>query len=814
MKAYKLRSILLIAGVTAIVSAARADNPQLTATLYGADSAANDYLVGGAVIPGTIAVGAPYDDGTATDDGSVYIFGRTAAGSWSQAQKITRTDTAATAFGSQVRLTTDGLLFISAELTQSSAGAVFVYVRQSNGTYNFATKLQPSSPISGSKFGASLSYNGGKLVVGAPKEPNGGAVYVFNRIGTTSTFTQVTRLTSSDTSSNDDFGGGVAINGNLIAVGSPSDTVGTSAGLGSVAMFYFNSSTWSQVGTKLTPTGGSAADGFGSDLDFAGSTLVAGWEGADPNSYIDAGAVLLYSVSPIGAATLTQTIYNPSPAPGDRFGDSVAIADELTFVTGGRYGPSSTNVDDGAVWVYRRANTSAAWALATKFNAPITSHGAPLLFGLRAFISGDTVLVPTPYGDGAVNFSGAAYVYDIKFRDCDSDGRDDEWELASGQSFDCNLNGRLDNCDIAAGTSPDVNGDVVPDECQTLNVPGNYASIQAAIDATPTATFKVISVAAGTYSLTTGLSLNGKYVLIRGAGIGQTILNGSALNNQSIMRFTGGEPAYAGVERCTFTEGNTGSLIPNSTAAFGGGGILAINTAAHVYDCRFQYCRSGNGGAMNWLYSDVNIQNCQFQFNASQNGGGGAVIFRSNGAVRNCAFDQNTAGEGSGAAIYVTGTKVTGDTFVVADCTITNNKAFISGSAVAWADNTGTTVGNLMLERCSITNNRSGDTVTTGAGGLRSSGSATSCSLLSTTVCNNLRQNASGPRTILAGSTICDCTGDFNGDGTRNGSDLGILLGYWGLCVDPSSCIADMNYDGIINGADLGLALSNWGPCN
>ena len=95
MKAYKLRSILLIAGVTAIVSAARADNPQLTATLYGADSAANDYLVGGAVIPGTIAVGAPYDDVTATDDGSVYIFGRTAAGSWSQAQKITRADTAA-----------------------------------------------------------------------------------------------------------------------------------------------------------------------------------------------------------------------------------------------------------------------------------------------------------------------------------------------------------------------------------------------------------------------------------------------------------------------------------------------------------------------------------------------------------------------------------------------------------------------------------------------------------------------------------------------------------------------------------------------
>ena len=800
--------------IAAFASIARADNPQFTQALYGSDSAANDYLIGGAVIPGTIAVGAPYDDVTGTDDGSVYIFGRAAAGNWAQAQKITRTDTAGAAFGSQLRLSADGLLFISAELSQSSTGAVFVYVRQANGTYNFATKIQPSTPISGSKFGTSISFNGGKLVVGAPKESNGGAVYVFNRSGTTTTFTQAARLTASDTVANDDFGGGVAINGNVMAVGSPSDTVGTSAGLGSVAMFYFNGTTWSQVGTKLTPTNGSAADGFGSDLDLTASTLVAGWEGADPNAYIDAGAVLLYSVTSSGAATLAQTIYNPSPAPGDRFGDSVAIADELTFVTGGRYGPSSSNTDDGAIWVYRRANTSSPWSLATKFSAPITSHGVPLLFGIRAFISGDTVLAPTPYGDGAVNGSGAAYVYDIKFRDCDSDGRDDEWELASGQAQDCNLNGRLDNCDILAGASQDVNGDAIPDECQTVNVPSGYASIQAAIDATPAATFRLISVAAGTYPVTSGINLNGKYVLIRGAGIGQTILNGAALSGQSIMRFNGGEPPYAGIEKCTFTEGNTGSLIPNSTAAYGGGGILAISTAAHVYECRFQYCRSGNGGAMNWLYSDVDIRNCQFQFNATENGGGGLSIFRSNGAIRNCTFNQNTAGEGSGSAFAITGTKVTGDTFVVADCTITSNKAFISGSAVSWEDNTGTTVGNLRLERCSITNNRSGDTVTTGAGGLRSTGLATSCSLLSTTICNNLRQNVTGPHTVLTGTTICDCTADFNGDGTRNGSDLGILLGYWGFCADPGGCVADINYDSIINGADLGLLLSNWGPCN
>lgn len=385
--------------------------------------------------------------------------------------------------------------------------------------------------------------------------------------------------------------------------------------------------------------------------------------------------------------------------------------------------------------------------------------------------------MPTPYAIGAAPASGAGFVYDIKFRDCDGDGTDDDWELASGQTADCNSNSRPDNCDIAAGMSQDVNSDGVPDECQTVTVPGQFATIQSAIDATPAGTFKIIAVSSGTYPLTSGIKSNGKCVLIRGAGVGQTILNGTNLLNESILRLNGGEPAVAGVEGCTFTDGNTGSLIPNSTASYGGGAILATDSSAHVHDCRFQYCRSGNGGAINWLYGNVDVRNCVFQFNATQNGGGAMTCFRSNGFVRNRTFNQNTSGEGSGSAVSIVGTRVTGDTFLIADCSISANKAFISGAAVAWDDNTGTTIGNLRLERCTITGNRSGDGFTVGAGGLRSSGSAASCVLSATTVCDNLCQNASGPRTVVDGSTICDCSGDLNGDGSTNGADLGILIG-------------------------------------
>lgn len=52
------------------------------------------------------------------------------------------------------------------------------------------------------------------------------------------------------------------------------------------------------------------------------------------------------------------------------------------------------------------------------------------------------------------------------------------------------------------------------------------------------------------------------------------------------------------------------------------------------------------------------------------------------------------------------------------------------------------------------------------------------------------------------------CTGDLNGDGLTDGSDLGILLGYWG---QPG--VGDLNEDGDTDGADLGLLLGAWGDC-
>ena len=55
------------------------------------------------------------------------------------------------------------------------------------------------------------------------------------------------------------------------------------------------------------------------------------------------------------------------------------------------------------------------------------------------------------------------------------------------------------------------------------------------------------------------------------------------------------------------------------------------------------------------------------------------------------------------------------------------------------------------------------------------------------------------------------CTGDFNGDGLVNGSDMGLLLSVFGSTDPPEG--TDLNGDNYINGADLGLLFSAWGSC-
>lgn len=177
----------------------------------------------------TLAVGAPYEDGSgagvnpADDDaaqgaGAAYVFTRQTNGAWSDPDYIKASnpgefDSFGESFGESLALSADGrTLAVGASFEDGSgagvnppeddnardAGAVYVFTRDDNGDWSGPDYLKASNPRANQLFGFSLNFSkdGRILVVGAPWDDgsgagvgpaadenatDSGAVYVFRR---------------------------------------------------------------------------------------------------------------------------------------------------------------------------------------------------------------------------------------------------------------------------------------------------------------------------------------------------------------------------------------------------------------------------------------------------------------------------------------------------------------------------------------------------------------------------------------------------------------------------------------------------------
>jgi hypothetical protein len=371
-------------------------------------------------------------------------------------------------------------------------------------------------------------------------------------------------------------------------------------------------------------------------------------------------------------------------------------------------------------------------------------------------------------------------------------------------SPDCNSNQRPDFSDISSGASLDMDQNSTPDECQTVDVPGDFATIQAAIDAAPANEMRIVSVAAGTFN--ERIAFNGKPVVVRGAGAGQTVIAGAGLGGESVsvVRFTGGEPAIAALERVSVRGGATGSPFPGSPQFLVGGGIFGYQSAASIRDCVIeQNVASFGAGAYLWTCTG-NVERCVFRNNNAGSDGGGVQLYRGTPTMVDCVVEGNICNSRGGGMHIVHGNPT------LTRVAVRNNYSNNLIGGVSWFA-LGSATATAMLDDCTVTGNSA--LVTQGGIGISAPTSGTpTITLRGAEACDNApRPNVSGPWADLGGNAICDCAGDLTFDGVVNGADLGILLSAWGTC--GGSCASDLNRDGVVNGADLGAMLSEWGLC-
>jgi hypothetical protein len=256
-------------------------------------------------------------------------------------------------------------------------------------------------------------------------------------------------LKASNTGANDVFGLSVAISGDTVVVGAPSEASNatgvngnqgdnSASGAGAAYVFVRTGGVWvQQAYLKASNTG--TGDYFGNSVAVTGETVVVGAPYEDSNatgvngnqgdnSVLDSGAAYVF-VRTVGVWVQQAYLKASNTGSGDSFGLFVAISGDTVVVgapfeasnaTGvnGNQGDNSA-LDSGAVYVFVR--TGGVWVQQAYLKASNT--GAGDRFGFSVAISGDTVVVGAYseasnatgvngyQGDNSALDSGAVYVF-------------------------------------------------------------------------------------------------------------------------------------------------------------------------------------------------------------------------------------------------------------------------------------------------------------------------------------------------------------------------------------------------------------------
>ena len=340
----------------------------------------------------TALVGAPVRN---TGTGAAYVF-TLRHGIWSRTAVLTASGGAQfDDFGSSVALSASGrTALVGAPGRNKDTGAAYVFTLR-RGTWSRTAELTASGGARLDLFGFSvaLSARGSTALAGAiGRHSEAGAAYVFTlRRGT---WSRTAELTASNAAPGDEFGRSVA----LSALGSTA-LAGASvrhSEAGAAYVFTLRRGTWSQT-AELT---GATGDGFGFSvaLSAPGSTALAG----APFHHTGTGAVYVFTLRR-GTWSRTAELTAPHGAPGDDFGQSVALSALGSTALAGLYGRSPFT---GTAYAFTLRRGT--WSRTAELTASDAAPGDEFGYSLALSALGTTALAGAPFRNTS---TGAVYVF-------------------------------------------------------------------------------------------------------------------------------------------------------------------------------------------------------------------------------------------------------------------------------------------------------------------------------------------------------------------------------------------------------------------
>ncbi|GAB6038496.1 hypothetical protein JCM15519_30550 [Fundidesulfovibrio butyratiphilus] len=330
--------------------------------LTAADGEAEDEYGFGVAIDGdTIVVGA-----RGHDSGAVYIYYNDGS-SWTFQAELTPTDGGSyDYFGQKVAIDGDTVV-VGSPGHNAYTGAAYVYTRSAT-TWTLEQELTASDGVRAERFGTSVDIDGDTIIVGAYYHKVGdnigqGAAYVFVR--SASTWTETAELTASDGRARDYFGASVAIDGDTIVVGAYQHAVDDHTTQGAAYVFVGSGSTWTQQ-AKLLSDDGASADNFGIGVAIDGDTVVVGAYHHNVGDASNQGEAYVYTRT--SETWSQQAKLTASDGKADAsFGYSVAIDGEYVMV-----GANCMDGTKGAAYLYKR-DAASSWIQIQELTSSVTA---------------------------------------------------------------------------------------------------------------------------------------------------------------------------------------------------------------------------------------------------------------------------------------------------------------------------------------------------------------------------------------------------------------------------------------------------------
>jgi len=338
-------------------------------TLFVGDVAGDRIGTDVAIDGDVVVAGAPYAEGI----GKAWVFERGPTGAWKFATKLEAEDAAVgDEFATAVAV--DGsTILIGSPLADHSdhvdAGAVYVFERGAMG-WSQTAKLVADDADGSDYFGIDVALAGDRAVVGSYYDDDGGneagSAYVFERTG--SAWAQTAKLVSPAPADQVFFGSSVAVDGDRIVVGAPYETL-TAQDQGAAYVFSYQAASWSSPATLAseTPEG---SEFFGYGVAIEGDVIAVG-AAQDNEVANDGGAVHLFEWDGAG---WSNTALLTGPDQSTQYGRSPAVQGERIAV-GALYLDGNTTPQSGAAYVYRRPS-GGAFAAGNRMVAEDEAQGA------------------------------------------------------------------------------------------------------------------------------------------------------------------------------------------------------------------------------------------------------------------------------------------------------------------------------------------------------------------------------------------------------------------------------------------------------